>query len=343
MKKEETYYCKFCNVPHVRNSKLGKDHYTKEGRAHRDLIDKAQKDCQNIFDEVSKVIVGQRHVLEEIIVAILCDGSALLEGYPGMAKTLMVKTISDVMDLKFSRIQNTPDLMPSDITGTYIIKETKQQKTFEFYKGPIFSNVVLADEINRTSPKTQSAYLEAMQEKQVTAGNKTYKLPEPFFVLATQNPIDVEGTYVLNQAQTDRFMLKIIVDYPDFEEENIIVEKMAGEKKQPKIKKVISNKRLQEIQEIVRKIPIANDIREYAIRIVEKSRNHKLIEYGASPRASINIVLAAKAKALIEGRSFVSEKDIQSVAYPILRHRLILSFDAEKEGKTPDDVIRELL
>jgi len=340
----ETFYCKICNVNHQKDSVVGKEHYSKASLPDTGTLKRAQKDCQDIMDEVSKKVVGQKGPVKELLIAILCDGNILLEGYPGMAKTLMVKTLADVMDLSFSRIQNTPDLMPSDITGTYIIKETKGDKTFEFYKGPIFANIVLADEINRATPKTQAALLEAMQEKQITAGNKTYQLPEPFFVLATQNPIEQEGTFPLPEAQTDRFMFKTMVTYPQFEEENEIVERFATSVKPDfGLKKVVSKDRILHIQDLVRKVPIANDIKEYAVKIVDATRKNKYIQFGASPRASIFLVVAAKAKALVEGRSFVSEKDIQELAYPILRHRIILSFDAEKQGKNVDDIIKGIV
>ncbi len=344
MKDDDVYYCKICNEQHVRKSNIGRDHYKKIIELDNNILKKYQKTAQEILAEASKVIVGQRDVLKQILIAVMSDGNALLEGYPGMAKTLMVKTMSDVMDLSFSRIQNTPDLMPTDITGTYIITETKGNRRFEFFKGPIFSNVVLADEINRATPKTQSAFLESMQERQVTSGNRTYELPKPFFVLATQNPIDQEGTYPLPEAQTDRFMFKILVSYPTPDEENEIVEKFTSELKPNfKLKKVVTRDKIIELQDVVRKVPISNDSRERIVEIVDKTRNHSLIEFGASPRASLSLVLAAKAHAIIEGRSYVSLEDIKAMAYPVLRHRLILSFEAEKQDKTADDIIKDIL
>jgi MoxR-like ATPase len=249
------------------------------------------------------------------------------------------------MDLKFSRIQNTPDLMPSDITGTYIIEETSTGKrNFKFQPGPIFSNIVLADEINRATPKTQSALLESMQERQVTVGNNTFKLEPPFFVLATQNPIEQEGTYPLPEAQSDRFLLKIKVGYPSEAEELAIVDRFACEHKTPKLKPVLNKDSILYLQQLALQIPIANDIKKYAVKIVQKTREDKdLIEFGASPRASIGLVRAAKAKALIEGRKFVSKEDIQKMALPVLRHRIILSFDAERQGLDEDAVIKKLL
>ena len=308
-------------------------------------LDEAKKTFQYVFHEAGKVIVGQEEMLKEIMVAVLADSHALLEGYPGLAKTLAVRTLSELMDLKFSRIQNTPDLMPSDITGTYIIEETSTGKrNFKFQPGPIFSNIVLADEINRATPKTQSALLESMQERQVTVGNNTFKLDPPFFVLATQNPIEQEGTYPLPEAQSDRFLLKIKVGYPSEAEELAIVDRFAGEHKKAKLKPVLNKDSILYLQQLALQIPIANDIKKYAVKIVQKTREEKeLLEFGASPRASIGLIRAAKAKALIEGRKFVSKEDIQKMALPVLRHRIILSFDAERQGMDEDAVIKKLL
>lgn len=298
----------------------------------------------SVFNEVSKVIVGQNALLEEVMIAILCDSNALLEGYPGLAKTLTVKTLSDILDLKFSRIQNTPDLMPSDITGTFIIEETSGRRSFKFQPGPIFANIVLADEINRATPKSQSALLEAMQEKQVTVGNETYKLDLPFFVLATQNPIEQEGTYPLPEAQADRFLLKIKVVYPTPEDEIIIVDRYTNPMTEPKLRKLLNKQQLLHLQQITREIPIANDIKRRVVNIVNATRNRKdIIQYGASPRASIGLILASKARALIRGRNHISSEDIEAMAYPILRHRIILNFEAERKGMTTDDAITELL
>lgn len=307
-------------------------------------IEKLKETFSNVIKEISKVIVGQEEVMEQILIAILCDANALLESYPGLGKTTMVKTIANVLDLKFSRIQNTPDLMPSDIIGTYIIEDDKGKKVFRFQKGPVFANIILADEINRATPKTQSALLEAMQEKQVTVGNQTFPLEKPFFVLATQNPIDMEGTYPLPEAQVDRFLLKILVTYPKFDDEMEIINRFTREEAIPEIKPLLSRESLILLQQLTRQVPIADDIKKRALEIVAKTRTSKdLIEYGASPRASIGLILAAKAKALLNGRKYVSAKDIEDMAYPVLRHRIILNFKAEREGKTPDDVIRELL
>ncbi len=307
-------------------------------------IEKLKDTFSNVAKEIERVIVGQEDVIEQILIAILCDSNALLESYPGLGKTTMIKTVARVLDLKFSRIQNTPDLMPSDIIGTYVIEEDKGKKMFRFQKGPVFANIILADEINRATPKTQSALLEAMQEKQVTVGNQTFELDRPFFVLATQNPIDMEGTYPLPEAQVDRFLLKILVGYPKFDDEMEIVNRFTKSEKLAEVRTLLSKESLVLLQNLTRQVPIADDIKKRALEIVAKTRTAKdLIEYGASPRASIGIILAAKAKALINGRKYVSAKDIEEMAYPVLRHRLILNFKAERDGKTPDDVIRELL
>lgn len=307
-------------------------------------IEKLKDTFSNVAKEIERVIVGQEDVIEQILIAILCDSNALLESYPGLGKTTMVKTIAHVLDLKFSRIQNTPDLMPSDIIGTYVIEEDKGKKMFRFQKGPVFANIILADEINRATPKTQSALLEAMQEKQVTVGNQTFELDRPFFVLATQNPIDMEGTYPLPEAQVDRFLLKILVGYPKFDDEMEIINRFTKSDKTAEIRTLLSKESLVLLQNLTRQVPIADDIKKRALEIVAKTRTAKdLIEYGASPRASIGLILAAKAKALVNGRKYVSAKDIEEMAYPVLRHRIILNFKAERDGKSPDDVIRELL
>ena len=306
------------------------------------------KNYKQVFDELQKeagkVIVGQQDVVEQVLTAILCDGNALLEGYPGLAKTLMVRTLSELMDLKFSRIQNTPDLMPSDITGTYIIEESSGKRSFKFQPGPIFANVVLADEINRATPKTQSALLEAMQEKQVTVGTNTFKLDLPFFVLATQNPIEQEGTYPLPEAQADRFLLKINVGYPNLEQEIEIVDRYAAEAKDYKLKVMLNKNHLLTLQTLTRQVPIANDIKQRAVKIILATRTNKeIIQYGASPRASIGLILASKARALIQGRNHVSNDDLNILAYPILRHRIILNFEAERKGMSRDDAIKSIL
>jgi len=298
---------------------------------------------KELFDEIGKVIVGQREAVEQILIAIMCNSHALVESNPGLAKTLTISTVSKALDLKFSRIQCTPDLMPSDITGTYIIEDVGGKKQFRFEPGPVFSNIVLADEINRASPKTQSAMLEAMQEKQVTVGNKTYPLDKPFFVLATQNPIEMEGTYPLPEAQLDRFLLKILMDYPTEQEENEIVNRYT-KNIIPAVNKVISKNEVLELQKLTRDVPIAEDIKSRAVNIVIATRaKSEHIEYGASPRASIGIILAAKARALMSGRNYVSAEDIDAMAYPVLRHRVILTFESERKGLTTDQVISHIL
>ena len=308
-------------------------------------FEEAKKTFDFIFRELGKVVVGQQEPLKEVVCALLADSHALLEGYPGLAKTLAINTLAKLMDLKFSRIQFTPDLMPSDITGTYLIEEsTSGKRSFKFQPGPVFANVLLADEINRATPKTQSALLEAMQEKQVTVGTATFKLDEPFFVLATQNPIEQEGTYPLPEAQSDRFLLKIKLDYPSADEELEIVNLYAESKKQVKLKPILNKDSIQYLQHLARQVPIATDLKKYIVEIVEKTRNKKdLVEYGASPRASIGLTMASKARALIEGRKFVSKTDINKMAFPVLRHRIILSFEAERQGLDEDAVIKTLL
>lgn len=297
----------------------------------------------SLFTEISKVIVGQRETVEQIVAAILSNGHALIESNPGLGKTLMISTIAKAMDLSFSRIQCTPDLMPADITGTHIIEETGGHKEFRFEAGPIFANIVLADEVNRASPKTQSALLEAMQEKQVTIGNDTFILDKPFFVLATQNPIEMEGTFPLPEAQLDRFLLKILVDYPAIEEEKEIVRRYTMVDI-PEVRTVLDKKAVLNLQRLTREIPIADDIKEYAIKLVVATRNwSEHIEFGASPRASIGLILAAKARALIKGRNYVSKEDIETMAYPILRHRIMLTFESERRSITPDQVITEII
>ncbi|WP_135363543.1 AAA family ATPase [Halosimplex halophilum] len=308
-----------------------------------DDVDALQRKLATAREEVGERIVGQHDVLEGLFVCILADGNALLESNPGLGKTTMVRTLAEVTDLAFSRIQNTPDLMPSDITGTEIIRETDDGREFVFEKGPVFANVVLADEINRATPKTQAALLEAMQERQVTAGGDTYELPDPFFVLATQNPIDQGGTYALPEAQTDRFMLKLLVDYPEADEERDIVDLYTSRSQQVPVERVLTRAEIREAQELVREVPIAEDLRDRAIDLVRRTREAEAVEFGASPRASMALVVASKARAFLRGRNHVAEEDIEALAAPVLRHRIILDFRAERDGQTPDDVIADLL
>jgi len=311
--------------------------------AAEDDVDWLQAKLGRVREEVGKRIVGQREVVDQLLVCIVADGNALLESNPGLGKTTLVRTVADVTDLSFSRIQNTPDLMPSDITGTEIIQQADERREFVFEKGPIFANVVLADEINRATPKTQAAMLEAMQEKQVTAAGETYQLPRPFFVLATQNPIDQGGTYPLPEAQTDRFLLKILVDYPALDEERDIVRLYAEGREPEDVEGILSAEELRAVQSLAREVPIADDIRDKAIELARLTRADDRLEFGASPRASMALVLTGKARAFIQGRSHVSWEDIETMAAPVLRHRVVLDFRAEREGQSPDDVVADLV
>ena len=307
-------------------------------------LDAVAETLDRVRTEVGKRIVGQETVLDQLLACLLCDGNALLESNPGLGKTLMVRTLASVTDLSFSRIQNTPDLMPSDITGTELIRETEGGRNFVFERGPVFANVVLADEINRATPKTQAALLEAMQEKQVTVGGESYALPRPFFLLATQNPIDQEGTYPLPEAQSDRFLMKILVDYPDLDEEEEIVNRYTRSLNPDiPIERVLSASELRQVQELTRQVPIADDLQLSAIELVRRTRDTEHVDFGASPRASMGLVVAAKARSLLAGRTHVKSEDIEAMAAPVLRHRLILDFRAERQGMTADSVIQDLL
>jgi MoxR-like ATPase len=308
-------------------------------------VEDLQQKIGDVKEEVAKKVVGQEDIIELILVTMVCDGNALLESNPGLAKTMMVRSIADVTDMSFSRIQNTPDLMPSDVTGTEVIRESEEGgKDFVFEKGPVFANVVLADEINRATPKTQASFLEAMEEEQVTASGKTYDLPRPFFVLATQNPVDQEGTYPLPEAQKDRFMLKLTVDYPDFDEESEIVQRYTSQREEDiDLEKVLTGDELLRAQEMVRDVPVAEDIRERAIELVADTRDDDQIEFGASPRATLAIVLGAKGLAFLRGRNYVSEDDLEEMAVPVLRHRIIVDFRAERDGVTPEQAVRDLM
>ena len=308
---------------------------------------------RRITAEISKVIVGQHQVIEELMVALFARGHCLLVGVPGLAKTLLIHTLSDALSLQFSRIQFTPDLMPSDITGTEVIQEDRSTGTRElrFLRGPIFANVVLADEINRTPPKTQAALLEAMQEHQVTVGGVRHRLGEPFFVLATQNPIEQEGTYPLPEAQLDRFMFNIMIDYPDEEEELEIVKRTTADLNVT-VTRTLSAEDICKLSQIVRKVPVADHVARYALRLTRMTRRERpeapefirdYVSWGAGPRASQYLVLGAKARAILHGRYFVSPEDIQAVAAPVLRHRILTNFNAESEGIKPDHIIRKML
>ena len=308
---------------------------------------------QHLTQELAKVIVGQKQVIKELLVAMFARGHCLLVGVPGLAKTLTIRTVADALALKFSRIQFTPDLMPSDITGTEVIQEDRTTGTreFRFIPGPIFANVILADEINRTPPKTQAALLEAMQEHQVTAGGQRHILPEPFFVLATQNPIEQEGTYPLPEAQLDRFMFHVWVDYPDADEELEIVKRTTADI-EAKITPILHAEQINSLTRIVRKVPIADHVARYALSLARLTRRNEpdapqfikdYVLWGAGPRASQYLVLGAKAHAVLMGRFFATHEDIQAIAAPVLRHRIKTNFNADAEGITPDELIRRLL
>ena len=315
-------------------------------------IERLNDGYRRIRKELSKAVVGQQRVLEELLIALFARGHCLLVGVPGLAKTLMIRTLADSLNLSFSRIQFTPDLMPSDITGTEVLQEDKTtgQRVFKFLHGPLFANVILADEINRTPPKTQAALLEAMQERQVTVGGTRHRLPDPFFVLATQNPIEQEGTYPLPEAQQDRFMFNILVDYPEEEEEFRIVE-MTTTTHVPQLERVLSATDILETQDTVRKVPVAPYVIRYAMKFTRLTRKAKgevpdfvrtYVTWGAGPRATQYLVLGAKARAVLHGRYYVSCEDIRAVAPAVLRHRIITNFNAEAEGVKPDDIVCRL-
>jgi len=318
-----------------------------------DLLKKLAASKNHFYEEIGKTIIGQKSVLDHMLIALLSSGHTLLVGVPGLAKTLLIKSLADILDLSFRRIQFTPDLMPSDITGTELIDvdpETEQRK-FRFYKGPIFGNIILADEINRTPPKTQSALLEAMQEHKVTAGGQTYDLDEPFFVMATQNPIEQEGTYPLPEAQLDRFMFYLKIDYPEIDDEVSIIKKTTANEPN-NLGKVMSINDVMTYQELVRRVPIADNVVEYAVRLVSSTRTSdpnapsfikEWVDWGAGPRASQYLVLGAKARAILDGRPTPDIHDIRTLALPVLRHRVLPNFNAEAEGMKVDDILNQLL
>jgi MoxR-like ATPase len=316
-------------------------------------VEKLNEGYRAITEQLGRVIVGQQQVIEELLVAMFARGHCLLVGVPGLAKTLMIRTVADSLSLDFSRIQFTPDLMPSDITGTEVIQEDKVSggRELRFLKGPIFANVILADEINRTPPKTQAALLEAMQEHQLTVGGKRHVLQEPFFVLATQNPIEQEGTYPLPEAQLDRFMFNTYVDYPDEDEEFEIVRRTTADVTAT-VTPTLNAEEILALQRIVRRVPIADHVTRYALQLVRLTRPleadipsfiREYVNWGAGPRASQYLVLGAKARAVLHGRFHASCEDIRAVAYPVLRHRIMTNFNAEAEGIKPDDIIRRLM
>ncbi|MGQ9591246.1 MAG: AAA family ATPase [Planctomycetota bacterium] len=326
--------------------------------AHRSLeaVETLVRRFRDLKAEIAKVIVGQDEVIEQLLIAIFARGHCILEGVPGLAKTLLVRTLANCLRLGFSRIQFTPDLMPADITGTEVIQEDRATgaRTFRFIRGPIFSNVILADEINRTPPKTQAALLEAMQERQVTVGGERHALPDPFFVLATQNPIEQEGTYPLPEAQQDRFMFKVYVKYPSWAEEREIVRRTT-EEIEPGVEPIFGADEIREIQRVVRSVPVAEGVIDYALRLVRQTRLdgspaeappdfvRDFVAWGAGPRACQYLILGGKAKALLSGRYHVAVEDVQAVAHPVLRHRILTNFHAEAKGFVSDKIIARLL
>jgi MoxR-like ATPase len=311
-----------------------------------------QRDFQHVRDEIAKVIVGHTEVVEGLLICLLCGGHALLEGVPGLGKTLLVKSLGAVLDLHFSRIQFTPDLMPADIIGTRVVLQDEEgRRYFEFQPGPVFSNIVLADEINRATPKTQSALLEAMQEYTVTVAGEEHRLQLPFLVLATQNPLEMDGTYPLPEAQLDRFFLKLQVTYPSFEALSEIVDRTT-QRQEPVLEPVLRGERILEAQHFIRQVPIASHVKNYAVRLVlathpespyAPERVKRYVRYGSSPRGVQSLVLAGKVRALFDGRFNVSFEDIRSVAAPCLRHRLILNFEGEAEGIATHDLLDDIL
>jgi MoxR-like ATPase len=316
-------------------------------------LEKLKSAFQSIRAELGKVIIGQDDVIEQLLIAIFAQGHCLLEGVPGLAKTLMVSTLARSLHLQFTRIQFTPDLMPSDITGTEVIQENKStgERNFRFLNGPVFSNIVLADEVNRTPPKTQAALLEAMQEKQVTVGGLRHGLPQPFFVLATQNPIEQEGTYTLPEAQQDRFMFKVFVKYPSYDEEFRIAEQTTSTLVAD-VKQVLSGEDILALQQMVRRVPAAPHVIHYALRLVRATRVSEgnvpkfvqdWVSWGAGPRGMQYLLLGGKARAMLNGRFYVTTDDVKAVAHPVLRHRVITNFNAESTGITSDKVIDKLL
>ncbi len=316
------------------------------------LVEELAQRIKSVKSEIGKVIIGQTEIVDQLLISLFARGHCLLVGVPGLAKTLLIRTLAQTMDLSFSRIQFTPDLMPGDITGTEVIEDNVStgQKSFRFIKGPIFANIVLADEINRTPPKTQAALLEAMQEHSVTAAGTTYRLEEPFFVLATQNPIEQEGTYPLPEAQLDRFMFNLWLDYPDFNEEVEVVRSTTVAQKET-LKHVMDGNDIVTFQELVRRVPVADNVIQHAVKLVRATRpgtgSIKIVKdflsYGAGPRASQYLVLGAKSRAALNGRFSPSIDDVNAVAVSVLRHRIVTNFNAEAEGVTPSRIVDELV
>lgn len=315
------------------------------------LVESLNEKIYEAKTEIAKVIVGQQEIIDNLLVSLLSRGHCLLVGVPGLAKTLLIRTLADVLNLKFSRIQFTPDLMPSDITGTEIIEEDSvtKKRLFRFIEGPVFANIILADEINRTPPKTQAALLESMQEHKVTTAGQTRTLEEPFFVLATQNPIEQEGTYPLPEAQLDRFMFSLWLDYPSFEEEIDIIKSTTSDYK-PRLNKVVSREELISFQDLIRRVPVADNVIEFAVKAVKMTRPNvsenkfisEMVGWGAGPRASQYLILAAKARSVMSGRFSPNIDDIKASLIPVLRHRIIPSFNAEADGVTSVEIIKKL-
>ncbi len=316
----------------------------------REKIEKYQNDLTRIKNEIKKIMVGLEDEIDSVLIGLLSKGHILLEGLPGLGKTMLVKTLAKVIELDYSRIQFTPDLMPADIVGTNILIEEKGKRYFEFQKGPIFGQIILADEINRATPKTQSALLEAMQESSVTVAGKTRQLKKPFFVIATQNPIEMEGTYPLPEAQIDRFFFKVNIGYPDFDELKEILNRTTIEKL-PEINPVIKSEEIIELQQLIKNMPVSSEVIDYTIRIIlatqPDSENvqevSKFVEYGASPRGAQALILAGKARAFLQGRFNVSFEDIRKAAFPALRHRLLLNIEGEASDKNVDDLINDII
>lgn len=317
-----------------------------------ELVEKLKAGYKSIREQLSKVIIGQDEVIEQLLIALFSRGHVLIVGVPGLAKTLLISTLANILDLNFKRIQFTPDLMPSDITGTEVIDSdaSSGKKSFRFVKGPLFGQIILADEINRTPPKTQSALLQAMQEYKITAAGQTYPLQLPFFVLATQNPIEQEGTYPLPEAQLDRFFFQININYPSLEEEKQIIMQTTGAY-EPELDKVLSSEEILQLQDIVRKVPVADHVADFAVKLVRMTRPDdeapdfvkQSVSWGAGPRGAQAIILGAKARAILQGRYAVSVDDIKAVAFPGLRHRIIMSFHGEAEGMNTEQLIQRLI
>ena len=313
-------------------------------------VTRFRDDVDRLTREIGQRLVGQAEIVEGVVAALLAGGHVLLEGVPGLGKTLLVKTLAGALDLSFSRVQFTPDLMPADVVGTNMIVESSGARRFEFQPGPIFANLILADEINRATPKTQSALLEAMQEQSVTVGKQTYPLPPPFFVLATQNPIEMEGTYPLPEAQLDRFFFKLRVELPGNDDLHAILDRTTGAT-DPVVRAVLGRARVLELRELVRQVPVARPIQDYAVRLIaathpdrsDVARVRKLVRYGSSPRGAQAVILAAKIRALGDGRFAPSFDDVRRVAAPALRHRVLLNFEGEAEGVSTDAVLAEIL